>query len=208
MAIIIVPKVIEGVDVNKPLIFLAGPIRGGGDWQTEMANILVEQCADVQVACPARWTDKHPLSRYFLRSFSDAPNRQLHWERHYMDRAALDHIQLGTVLFWLGLEDVNSPHPGPEPYAMDTRREIGKFTGYKKLLRQNPDYDERITFKGGQKIRRLNRVHDCRMVVGGDENFYGLSVIKDELNDAEGKEFPFYTRKNYDADAIVFVLRS
>ena len=174
MVAIILPKVIERVNPDKPLIFMAGPIRGGGDWQSKMVEELISQCGDVQIACPSRWTNEHLLSKFFIRPFSNASNRQLHWERHYMELSALDNKQFGTLLFWLGLEDQNSPHPGPEPYAMDTRREIGKFTAFKKM-------------------RRLNRELDCRMVVGGSEDFYGLSVIRDELDDAEDKEFPFYT---------------
>ena len=168
MPIIIVPKIIEPVRANVPLIFLAGPIRGGGDWQGLMAEKLIEQHADVQIACPSRWTARHPLNRYFVRSFSEAANRQLHWERHYMELASLDPDQKGCVLFWLGLEDPNDALFGRQPYAADTRREIGKFTAFKKLL-------------------------GARIVVGGSEQFYGLSVIRDEFNDAAGEEFPFFT---------------
>ena len=172
MPVIIVPKVIEKVNPDKPLIFLAGPIRGGGDWQSKMVEELISQSDDVQIACPSRWTNEHLLSKFFIRPFSNASNRQLHWERHYMELSALDNKQFGTVLFWLGLEDQNSPHPGPEPYAMDTRREIGKFTAFKKM-------------------RRLNRELDCRMVVGGSENFYGLVSSEMSLMMRRTRNFPF-----------------
>ena len=150
MATIIVPKIIQSVDPHKPLIFLAGPIRGGGDWQRYMAEILFEQCTDVQIACPCRWTAEHPLSSFFIQPFSHGNTRQLHWERHYMERAGLSEKQNGCVLFYLPLEDLHRPHPGPEPYTMDTRREIGKFTAFLKL-------------------------RNAHMVVGGSEDFYGLS---------------------------------
>ncbi len=169
MPIIIVPKIIERIHPSLPLIFLAGPIRGGGDWQWQMATALIRQCPDVQIACPCRWNEVHPLSSYFVRPFSPAPNRQLYWERHYMERAALNPKQRGCVLFWFGLEDRKNPHQGPGPYAMDTRREIGKFTAFKKMFPAT------------------------RIVVGGSEAFYGLSVIRDELDDATGVPFPFYT---------------
>ncbi len=168
MVTIIVPKVIVPVDLDQPLIFLAGPIRGGGDWQCSMANQIIDHDASVQIACPSRWDAAHPLSHYFHHPFTEAPNRQLHWERHYLKLASMHEEQLGCVLFWLGLESKEDPHPGPEPYAMDTRREIGKFTVYLELKQ-------------------------ARVVVGGHPDFYGLSVIKDELDDAAGRELPFYT---------------
>lgn len=168
VSIIIVPKVIQPVDTKQALIFLAGPIRGGGDWQRLMAEMLIEQDPYVQIACPARWTAEHTLNRYFVQPFSEAEIRQLHWERHYMELASLSANQRGCVLFWLGLEDCNNPHPGPEPFAMDTRRELGTYTAFIKLL-------------------------GARVAVGGSEGFYGLSVFRDELNNAAGGSFPFYT---------------
>lgn len=167
MATIIVPKIIEPVDQTRPLIFLAGPIRGGGDWQRSMAEILISLEPTVQIACPCRWTGTHPLSRYFIRPFSNAPNRQLHWERHYMQSAGLNLSQPGCVLFWLGLEDELYPHPGPEPYAMDTRRELGKFTVYSEMF-------------------------GADVVVGGSRDFHGLSVIIDEFKYATNKRFLYY----------------
>ena len=167
MATIVVPKVIQAFDLDRPLIFLAGPIRGGGDWQHQMAEELIGQCNDVQIACPSRWPAEHPLAEYFTMPFSPAANRQLHWERHYMETAGLRHGIKGCVLFWLGLEDSDNPHPGPEPYAMDTRRELGKFTAF-------------LT------------TYNARIAVGGNPEFYGLSVIRDELDDARNTAFPFY----------------
>jgi hypothetical protein len=77
---------------------------------------------------------------------------QLVWERHYLKQAGLEAGIPGCVIFWLGLESLTQPHPGPEPYAMDTRREIGKFTAYAEMM-------------------------SVRMVVGGNRKFYGLDVI-------------------------------
>lgn len=85
-----------------------------------------------------------------------------------MELAGLREEQRGCVLFNLELEDAVNPHPGPGPYAMDTRRELGKWTAFLKLL-------------------------GARIVVGGSESFFGLSVIRDELDDAAGGSFPFYS---------------
>jgi hypothetical protein len=42
---IYVPKEIVEIKPTKdaPLFFLAGPIRGGGDWQADMAKIILDK---------------------------------------------------------------------------------------------------------------------------------------------------------------------
>lgn len=180
---IYVPKKIIRVKPTEdaPLFFLAGPIRGGGDWQHTMAWELLQRNFDAHIACPCRWTAEHPLKDYMVTPFSQADNRQLEWERHYMEQAsnAFEFTRdPGCLIFWLGLEDAENPHPGPEPYAMDTRREIGKFTGFMRI-------------KGPLK-----------MVIGGNRKFHGLDVILNELTDAFDEiEFPFYEDMGELADA-------
>lgn len=142
-------------------------MRGGGDWQSEMVEITLDQCPDAHIAVPTRWNAKHHLSPHFYQPFSQANNRQLVWERHYLKQAGLVEGVKGCVIFWFGPESIIRPHPGPEPYAMDTRREIGKFTAYLEMM-------------------------NVRMVVGGDRNFHGLDVILFELSEAAGKAFPFF----------------
>ncbi|MDD5710854.1 MAG: hypothetical protein PHV43_02015 [Candidatus Colwellbacteria bacterium] len=166
---IYIPKQIVPLQptTDSPLFFLAGPIRGGGDWQSQMADQILNQEPSAHIACPSRWDSTHRLARHFHQPFSQANNRQLMWERHYLKQAGLEPNVPGCVIFWLGRESVTNPHPGPEPYAMDTRREIGKFTAFMEIM-------------------------DVRMVVGGDRGFYGLDVILFELSEVLGKPFPFY----------------
>jgi len=166
---IYVPKQIITLNptTDSPLLFLAGPIRGGGDWQSEMAEQILSQEPSANIACPSRWNDTHRLACHFHQAFSPADNRQLVWERHYLKQAGLELGVPGCIIFWLGHEYAHNPHPGPEPYAMDTRREIGKFTAFAEMM-------------------------NVRMVVGGDRGFYGLDVILFELSEAYGKLFPFY----------------
>ncbi len=166
---IYVPKQIVTLKptVDSPLLFLAGPIRGGGDWQSEMADQILNQEPAANIACPSRWDGTHRLVHHFHQPFSKANNRQLVWERHYLKQAGLEPNVPGCVIFWLGLESITKPHPGPEPYAMDTRREIGKFTAFAEMM-------------------------NVRMVVGGNCDFHGLDVILFELTEVYGKPFPFY----------------
>ena len=166
---IYVPKQIVPLTptIESPLLFLAGPIRGGGDWQSHMAEHAMSREPSALVTCPSRWDSKHRLAKHFYQPFSKADNRQLVWERHYLKQAGLEPNVPGCVIFWLGLESAEHPHPGPEPYAMDTRREIGKFTAFAEMMK-------------------------IRMVVGGHRDFHGLDVILLELSEAVGKPFPFY----------------
>lgn len=166
---IYVPKQIVEIypTPESPLLFLAGPIRGGGDWQSEMAIEILRLKPKANIACPSRWDASHPLAKHLYQPFTQAENRQLVWERHYLNQAGLSEGTVGCIIFWLGCESKTSPHPGPEPYAMDTRREIGKFTAFLELM-------------------------EVRMVVGGDRKFFGLDVILSELNMAYNQELPFY----------------
>lgn len=179
---IYLPKQIEQLTptTRSPLLFLAGPIRGGGDWQADMADHIMRQKPSALIACPSRWNETHRLAHHFHKPFSAAPNRQLEWERHYLKQAGLEPDVPGCVIFWLGLESVVHPHPGPEPYAMDTRREIGKFTAYAEMM-------------------------NVRMVVGGNRYFHGLDVILFELSEAFGKPFPFYESMTELVDKALFI---
>lgn len=168
---IYVPKQIVPLTPTReaPLLFFAGPIRGGGDWQSHMAERALQQEPSVSIACPSRWDSDHRLARHFFKPFSQASNRQLVWERHYLKQAGLEAGVPGCVIFWFGVESIFNPHPGPEPYAMDTRREIGKFTAYAEVMKE-----------------------DVRIVVGGDPNFHGLDVILFELAEAFGRPILFH----------------
>lgn len=193
MTIYIPKKIITLTPTREaPLFFLAGPIRGGGDWQHQMALELMLQCPKADIACPSRWTAKHPLAEHFFRPFSQAENRQLVWERYYMILAAL-RTQLrpssprpvpGCLMFWLPLESETEPHPGPEPYAMDTRRELGKYAALLEML-------------------------GARIVIGGDRRFFGLDVILNEFADASAQDsFPFYETMEDLVSAALFEARA
>lgn len=168
---------------KSPLLFLAGPIRGGGDWQADMAEMILKHEPSAHIACPSRWRSDHRLATHFHQPFSEGEIRQLVWERHYLKQAGLESRVPGCIIFWLGLESTTSPHPGPEPYAMDTRREIGKFTAFAEMM-------------------------NVRMVVGGNRRFYGLDVIRFELNEAFRTPTPFHqTMEDVVLDALMVARR-
>lgn len=183
---IYLPRVIVPMTVTDsqehPLYFFAGPVRGGGDWQAQMAPKLFDADPKAHIAIPTRWRANHPLANFFYRPFGPGRNRQLVWERYYLQLAGRKKNFAGCVLFWLGLESETDPHPGPEPYGMDTRREIGKFTAYAELGK-------------------------VRMVIGGHPDFFGLEIIMYELNKAFGNHVPFYEDMDEMVAAAKFVAR-
>ena len=104
-------------------------------------------------------------------------NRQLDWERFYLQFASLRRNR-GCIIFWLGCESKESPHPGPEPYAMDTRGELGEW-------------------------RWRMRTEGARVVIGAESGFLGLSQIQRNFTWALGYDFPIYKTIEETAKAAV-----
>lgn len=166
-------------DRIRPFFFLAGPVRGGGDWQRRMVRALQRYAEGCVVAIPCRWGEDHIMARYFVPGPECHFARQLDWELHYISLAALELTTPSALVFWLGLESVARPHPGPEPFAMDTRGEIARWSVHKKY---NPA---------------------VRMVVGANLHFHGLSQIQRNINHDLGYEFSVHSTIQETAQAAV-----
>jgi len=112
---IILPKTyVENVD--KPLIFLAGPIRDARDWQEPAINYITSNDKEVIIANP-RWDANEYIWNLTISGRTDYFKRQRAWERHYLEIAS----KKGAVLFWLA----NAP-------GLMTRLELGQLmTRYK-----------------------------------------------------------------------------
>lgn len=151
------------------LFFLIGPVRGGGDWQATATTFILGKDPSAYVVCPCRWDATHPLASAFVASNGNPFPRQLNWEQWYIKRAALRHHGglSGCLLAFLPCESTTNPHPGPEPYAMDTRGEIASW-------------------------RVLMRVMYARMVLGAEAGFHGLSQIERNFTDELGYSFPIH----------------
>lgn len=174
---VLLPK--ERVDDwgGVPLFFFAGPVRGGGDWQLAMYQALYNVSRGAFCAAvPMRYRTMeppHPLIREVVKVAESTTTfpRQLAWERHYLRLAAeYGPSRPGCLVFWLGLESVQYPHPGPEPYAMDTRRELGEWSARLELL-------------GRERVR---------IVIGADPAFHGLDQIKRVFSEAIDGDFPIH----------------
>lgn len=110
------------VRVDRPLIFLAGPIQGAPDWQAAAIAFLLAEAQDLDVASPRRpEADKGEFGE-------DKYNEQVDWEHDHLAIAA----KRGATLFWLAREAVRIPE---RSYAQTTRFELGeavtthRFTG-------------------------------------------------------------------------------
>lgn len=101
----------ERIDVqNTPVVFLAGPIQGAPEWQTQAIEILQRLAPELYIASPR----KHYLDGEFV--YAD----QVDWETYYLNQAAKN----GVVLFWLAKEETHFPE---RAYAQTSRFELGEW---------------------------------------------------------------------------------
>lgn len=161
---IILPKFGAAFEPHQSLFFLAGPVRGGGDWHQQMVHELSIRNSECVIAIPTRYSNDHPLMPYRLQK-AEEYERQLDWERAYLERAAWDGY--GCIIFWLGTQkEPRSKKDGP--YAQDTYGEIGRWAVHKKYRPKT------------------------RMVVGAEPRFHGLSQIHRNLEKDLEHEFPIH----------------
>lgn len=160
---IIVPHIVEPVAYDLPLIFLAGPIINGNDWQAVFIEYLRTINSSVQVACPCPWTQAHEeLGEFIVHSYKPVDSRVYAWQQHYFDLAAKGR-QTGCVVVWF-------PEAEAGPELFSTCYQVGKLIAWKKLL--------------GNGVR-------C--VFGGNADFPGLDEILYDLKDADrGRPLHFY----------------
>ena len=195
----ILPKDICSLDEQHfPLFFLAGPLSGGEDWQSRMCEALLQFIPKgFTVAIPYGLDDRPPSLQPPFSPFTVLPpatrtERQLAWERHYLDVAAgASHAQCsasapqpGCIVFWLPVESALFPKPASHgPYAQDTRGELGEWRG--RLM-----HDRRL-----------------RVVVGGDERFPGFDTMERNFTHAVGGDFKVYRTIQETAAAAAAILQ-
>lgn len=98
------------VQVDGPVIFLAGPIQGAPDWQTLAATKIHDLDASLIVASPRK---DYPEGTFIYEN-------QVDWETHFLRSAG----QLGVVGFWLAAQTVETPG---RAYAQTTRFELAEW---------------------------------------------------------------------------------
>jgi len=105
-------------ELNKPLIFLAGPIINAPHWHDEAIKFLFAQKSDIMIASPRREL-KDELVQYVISGENNHFPRQRAWELYYLEHAA----KKGCVLFWLPGEEA---HDRDKVYSAMTRVELGE----------------------------------------------------------------------------------
>jgi hypothetical protein len=157
--------------LGRRIYFIAGPIRGGGNWQSTAIHHLFRLDPDCYIVCPCRYEADHPLVELAteynvgMKASEIQFGSQTMWERHYLQLAS----KHGAIIFWLGLEDKNNPRPKEDgPYGRDTYGELGRWS-----------------------VRSAEE--KARVFVGAHSMFNGLSVIKKNLDADHGKDFPVYS---------------
>lgn len=100
----------EIVDADGPVVFLAGPIQGAPDWQTEAAFAIHNLDSSIVVASPRR---DYPEGTFVYE-------KQVDWETHFLRQAG----KMGVVGFWLAAQTVETPG---RAYAQTSRFELAEW---------------------------------------------------------------------------------
>lgn len=97
-------------EIGKPVIFLAGPIQGAPDWQSQASAIIRQQARNIIVASPRK--------EYLEGAFNYED--QVDWETFHLKRAG----ENGAIMFWLPKE---SHKINGRAYAQTSRVELGEW---------------------------------------------------------------------------------
>ena len=97
-------------EITRPVIFLAGPIQGAPDWQTQASKIIKAKRRNLIIASPRK--------EYLPGDFDYG--EQVDWETFHLRRAG----QNGAVMFWLPKE---SHKLNGRAYAQTSRIELGEW---------------------------------------------------------------------------------
>lgn len=177
------------VDFNRKtdiVFFLAGPIKGAGDWQKSAIKMLQKFAAtvpvkrSVYVVCPSVYQPNHELyslkvdgiaEEKYTKKQRKVIDSQTSWERRYLELAS----RLGCIIFWLAQEDEKNPRKREEgPYARDTYGELGEWRA-------------RMYYEWKYNKTRIN------LVIGGHHDFHGLAQIARNYKQMVGNDFKIST---------------
>ena len=100
----------EIIETSGPVIFLAGPIQGSPDWQSDASNLIHAIDPTLIVASPRK---DYPEGTFVYE-------RQVDWETHFLRTAG----RTGVVAFWLSAQVEETPG---RAYAQTTRFELAEW---------------------------------------------------------------------------------
>ncbi len=129
------------------LIFLAGPIQGAKDWQSDAVKYLQSLDDALHIASPRRIDDSS--GDYSEQKYIG----QLDWEEYHLQKAWRN----GVVMFWLARE---FQHQCDRAYAQTSRFELGE-----SKVRHEVNWSKLVVgiesgFSGERYIRRRFSI-DC-----------------------------------------------
>lgn len=100
------------VELDGPVVFLAGPIQGADDWQDQAIAYLQSRPEKLMIASPRRGS-------YDILSQKEY-EVQVDWETDWLELAGIQ----GVILFWCAKE---FQHDCGRAYAQTTRTEVGEW---------------------------------------------------------------------------------
>ncbi|HYD03658.1 MAG TPA: nucleoside 2-deoxyribosyltransferase domain-containing protein [Alphaproteobacteria bacterium] len=110
-------------DKIEPLIFLAGPIKGAPDWQSQAIEIISQYSKSwniIYIASPRPAVKKY-LENQILRGVNMEDQKQREWEWYHQNIAAKN----GVIMFWFPGKDHEVPG---KSYGLITSNEFGYWT--------------------------------------------------------------------------------
>jgi len=137
------PPNYSDVPKGKSLVFLAGPIQGSPDWQTETAIKMTNYIDDLHVASPRRIEEGKDFDY----------KQQVTWEKAHLRRSR----ELGVIMFWFASQDMALEYEAGRSYAQTTRIEIGRAFGWHdaKPFPLVIGFDPQYTENGGGSERYI-----------------------------------------------------
>lgn len=169
-------------EATDTVFFLAGPIKGAGDWQKDAIDMFqkyattLDNQGNVYVVCPSEYKSDHEF--YSLKvtgipeeSYTEEQKKITHsrtdWERYHLEIAS----RLGGIIFWLGKEDERNPRTRKDgPYARDTYGELGEWRA-------------RMFYEQKYNNTQIN------LVIGANSDFHGLAQIERNFKRMVGEHF-------------------
>jgi hypothetical protein len=146
----------EIIDVNGPVIFLAGPIQGAPSWQSEATDIIHSLDPTIMVASPRK--------EYAPGTFKY--NHQVDWETALLRRAG----ELGVVSFWLA-------SPATEKLPVIDRAKLAASILLKGMLSPQRAYGQTSRFELAEWKMR-HEYEGTKLTIGIEEGFGNARYIR------------------------------
>ena len=159
MGEVINPRHNRPLSDDEEVVFLAGPIQGAPDWQSDFATRIMERRPGLVIATP-----RAPID--IQRDEFDF-NAQVDWEDEHLWRAA----KLGGIVFYFAAQDKALPYREGRAYAQTTRIELGKILGWRKFMPLNLAVGFDLDYEGGSEryIRRMCERDEVPVATGDEE---------------------------------------